>query len=53
VLTDPSPAIAFSKLFSIYLKEDEAPKEAEDPETSEKNGRLYDKVLHCTVVHLQ
>ena len=38
-------AIAFSKLFSIYLKEDEAAKEAEDPETSEKNGRLYDKVL--------
>merc|ERR1712066_922714 len=36
-------AIAFSKLFSIYLKEDEAAKEAEDPETSEKNGRLYDK----------
>merc|ERR1719225_877410 len=36
-------AIAFSKLFSIYLKEYEAPKEAEDPETSEKNGRLYDK----------
>merc|ERR1719471_1166129 len=29
--------------FSIYLKEDEAAKEAEDPETSEKNGRLYDK----------
>ena len=38
-------AIAFSKLFSIYLKEDEAAKEAEDPETSEKNGRLYDKVI--------
>merc|ERR1719507_1363237 len=36
-------AIAFSKLFSIYLKEDEAAKETEDPETSEKNGRLYDK----------
>merc|ERR1719347_1773942 len=35
-------AIAFSKLFSIYLKEDETPKD-EDPETSEKNGRLYDK----------
>ena len=38
-------AIAFSKLFSIYLKEDEAAKETEDPETSEKNGRLYDKVI--------
>jgi len=36
-------AIAFSKLFSIYLKEDRPPKEQEDPETSEKNGRLYDK----------
>merc|ERR1712123_354546 len=35
-------AIAFSKLFSIYLKEDETPKD-EDPETNEKNGRLYDK----------
>merc|ERR1719474_1534586 len=35
-------AIAFSKLFSIYLKEDEGPKD-EDPETNEKNGRLYDK----------
>jgi len=35
-------AIAFSKLFSLYLKEDEAPKD-DDPETSEKNGRLYDK----------
>jgi dolichyl-diphosphooligosaccharide--protein glycosyltransferase len=35
-------AIAFSKLFSIYLKEDESPKD-EDPETNEKNGRLYDK----------
>ena len=34
--------IAFSKLFSIYLKEDEGPKD-EDPETNEKNGRLYDK----------
>merc|ERR1740128_1538200 len=29
--------IAFSKLFSIYLKEDEGPKD-EDPETNEKNG---------------
>merc|ERR1712013_896256 len=35
-------AIAFSKLFSIYLKEDETPKD-DDPETNEKNGRLYDK----------
>jgi len=35
-------AIAFSKIFSIYLKEDETPKD-EDPETNEKNGRLYDK----------
>jgi len=35
-------AIAFSKLFTIYLKEDEGPKD-EDPETNEKNGRLYDK----------
>merc|ERR1719394_1129624 len=35
-------AIASSKLFSIYLKEDEGPKD-EDPETNEKNGRLYDK----------
>eukprot|EP00092_Neocalanus_flemingeri_P009078 GFUD01009770.1.p1 GENE.GFUD01009770.1~~GFUD01009770.1.p1 ORF type:complete len:773 (+),score=151.62 GFUD01009770.1:106-2424(+) len=35
-------AIAFSKLFTIYLKEDETPKD-EDPETNEKNGRLYDK----------
>merc|ERR1712123_387363 len=35
-------AIAFPKLFSIYLKEDETPKD-EDPETNEKNGRLYDK----------
>jgi len=35
-------AIAFSKLFGIYLKEDESPKD-EDPETNEKNGRLYDK----------
>ena len=35
-------AIAFSKVFSIYLKEDETPKD-DDPETNEKNGRLYDK----------
>merc|ERR1719210_783694 len=35
-------SIAFSKLFSIYLKEDETPKD-DDPETNEKNGRLYDK----------
>jgi len=35
-------AIAFSKLFTIYLKDDEGPKD-EDPETNEKNGRLYDK----------
>jgi dolichyl-diphosphooligosaccharide--protein glycosyltransferase len=35
-------AIAFSKLFNIYLKDDENPKD-EDPETNEKNGRLYDK----------
>merc|ERR1711962_1742267 len=35
-------AIAFSKLFSIFLKEDEGPKD-EDPETNEKSGRLYDK----------
>jgi len=35
-------AIAFSKLFTIYLKDDENPKD-EDPETDEKNGRLYDK----------
>merc|ERR1712136_327551 len=28
--------------FSIYLKEDETPKD-DDPETNEKNGRLYDK----------
>merc|ERR1719354_699399 len=35
-------AIAFSKLFTIYLKDDENPKD-EDPETNEKNGRLYDK----------
>merc|ERR1712025_546810 len=35
-------AIAFSKIFSIYLKEDETPKD-DDPETNEKNGRLYDK----------
>ena len=45
-------AIAFSKLFSIYLKEDEAAKEAEDPETSEKNGRLYDKVLAAQSLNL-
>merc|ERR1712227_35439 len=35
-------SIAFSKVFSIYLKEDETPKD-DDPETNEKNGRLYDK----------
>merc|ERR1719466_156241 len=35
-------AIAFSKLFTIYLKDDEDPKD-DDPETNEKNGRLYDK----------
>merc|ERR1719322_2267822 len=35
-------AIAFSKVFSIYLKEDETPKD-DDAETNEKNGRLYDK----------
>merc|ERR1719450_12638 len=35
-------AIAFSKVFDLYLKEDETPKD-DDPETNEKNGRLYDK----------
>merc|ERR1719342_1823778 len=35
-------AIAFSKIFELYLKEDDASEE-DDPETNEKNGRLYDK----------
>jgi dolichyl-diphosphooligosaccharide--protein glycosyltransferase len=44
-------AIAFSRLFELYLKEEDGngngggsvAKEGEDSETSEKNGRLYDK----------
>ena len=36
-------AIAFSKLFELYLKEDEGNKGTDGESDSDKNGRLYDK----------